>query len=25
VEPDAVKAVDGIENHIMEKRKNLGI
>ncbi|MHA1125575.1 MAG: anaerobic carbon-monoxide dehydrogenase catalytic subunit [Candidatus Heimdallarchaeota archaeon] len=25
VEPDAVKAVDGIENHIMEKRKKLGI
>lgn len=25
VEKDAVKAVDGIEKHIMEKRKNLGI
>jgi len=25
VEKDAVKAVDGIEQHIMEKRKNLGI
>ncbi|NHJ48590.1 MAG: anaerobic carbon-monoxide dehydrogenase catalytic subunit [Asgard group archaeon] len=25
VEPDAVKAVDGIENHILAKRKKLGI